>query len=141
MKGGAKVNNARASSTAGSQNSGKPTQFFHYTDRNSAAKISSSGRVNESKGSGDSARLGPGVYVTSRTPNPKSTILANNYGRGAGSSASKAHKADAYVRIPAQAVEGRVTSGQDGLERNVYKISGPVDLKGTGAVVGRNTNE
>lgn len=117
---------------AKTQASSNPSHYFHYTDKESAAAISASGRLQPSA----SGALGGGLYVTSKAPNNKTAkILENNYGGAAGSSASRADKADAYVRIPAGAVEGRVTSGRDELGRNVHKIGGAVDLKEAGAVV------
>ena len=114
------------------QNSSSPKYLYHYTDRDSASAIASSGQLMASRGPGDCA-LGEGVYFTAKPPRSSSSaLLHNNYDGGA--SAHTDSKVGAYVRVEADRVNYQ--NGRADLGRDVFVVPGDVSLSQAGAKLG-----
>merc|ERR1719221_447784 len=98
-------------------------RFFHFTDVDSAHKISESGSIRAStKNSSNDAIRGEGVYVTDKDPSTHSRreIIENNYLR---EKPENARKADWAFQVETSGHE--VEKVRDG----VYKVGGGEDVK------------
>ena len=104
------------------------TTFYHHTDRDSAEKILSSGKIRQSnpKSTNDDAVFGPGTYGTKLGPDvSKDAVARNNYDGMTRYWESKRDKADVAFefKVTTSKVEDHSTPG-----RSVLKHKGDIKL-------------